>query len=579
MATIHVVNNIFSGATAGQYYIDPTKMVYSNLASWDGHGDWVERDGVTVYTDTTSYYYAHTFGFEAGPGWSPDQSVKPLGFDTLSLTFRNAAFRRSEGVYKDLTVEIIGAWLYNNTSSTYYCPMVALANDSDSGETGFWIQSYMTGGESKCAGTATVRMTIVGDAGATFAFPFTDIDIRYDGEIDDTVTGSKYAESVTLNPEGFSGTCTDIYVSSGSWLNLRRGSGSPTPVKNLNGQSFSEPLRLDNGDAREDDTEYGEPTGLIGIFKSGAQVIWTGSRCGTSLRGGRKSAVRRIDYYGNPYSWGSVTPPSIIDYKWANTALNITSTIPVHTLPQGTTSNNARVVFLGWATSSSGTPEYSAPGSALTNKHQIAANDNTTSELYARWRLDYLVTFIANSSRGSGQPNNIGYIVTDSAIAHTASAWYAASTRPVFPSAWRVKQLGYNATGWSSTNDGTKDYDISAQLATLTGPTNYYATFNIKTYTVTFHDGFTPGNDIIKKVTVAYDNDVPQADIPVSGQTYTYYDGTVHKFKKPGFYTFAGWSGSLTRIKDNIDVYAMWEFIPIWVMTNGQWVKYDPVEI
>lgn len=598
MATIHVVNNIFSGASQADYYIDPSKLVYSN-ASIDGHGDWYEKPNVTVYypnlstgdPEGNSYFYAHTIGFmaAAGPGWTPSGSH---GLDTLTIRFANAAYKRSSSgtpVYATLKVEIIDAYGYNHSSSAHYFPMIALANDSDSGETGFWIQSYLEGhgsDGSDCTGSATVRMTIEGDAGATFALPFTDIDVNYDAVPSPEGgrpggVGSKYAENIVVNPEGFSGTCTDIYAKTDSWLAAHIGGGDPVPIKNLNGRSYSDPIRLDNGSSSEEgEATYGVYTGVVCIFKSGAQIIWKGSRCGTSLRGGSKVSVHKVEYLGNPLSpSATVTPASIIDYKWRDVDLDITSIIPIHTPPGSATAS--RAVFIGWAKSSSGDPYYSAPGSGLTTHHTITDNLTADLYLYARWRIDYLVKFIANSSRGSGQPNNIGYIVDvpHSIIAHTASNWYTANTRPVFPSDWRVKQLGYNATGWSSTNDGTKDYDISAQLATLTGPTDYYATFSIKTYTVTFHDGFTPGSDIIKKVTVAYDNDVPQADIPVSGQTYTYYDGTVHKFKKPGFYTFAGWSGSLTHIKDNIDVYAMWEFIPIWVMTNGQWVKYDPVEI
>lgn len=166
-----------------------------------------------------------------------------------------------------------------------------------------------------------------------------------------------------------------------------------------------------------------------------------------------------------------------------------------------------------------------------------------------------------------------GYAIQQDLISPGPLTYLIAEGTGYNVSNYRFERLGYHMLGWATSSTATTpDY-----------PTNYtfivntdmvlYAVWQIQTHLVRFHDSYTPGNDVIAQETVTHGQNVPVASIPVPGQTYS-----GRKFQQPGFYYFSGWAGSLTNITDDTDVFAMWDFSPIWVMKNGNWVKYDPTE-
>lgn len=116
-------------------------------------------------------------------------------------------------------------------------------------------------------------------------------------------------------------------------------------------------------------------------------------------------------------------------------------------------------------------------------------------------------------------------------------------------------------------------------------PNDLYVYWGQETFKVRFRLGYGPEDDdglgekILKTVTVNYGEDVPSGQIPVPGKN-NYYSNI--RFWRDGPYGFQGWSGSYKNITHDSDVYALWEFCPIWILEivngNRTWVPYKPKE-
>lgn len=116
--------------------------------------------------------------------------------------------------------------------------------------------------------------------------------------------------------------------------------------------------------------------------------------------------------------------------------------------------------------------------------------------------------------------------------------------------------------GYSTSPTGSVEYHIGDKYTDNKSIT-LYAIYDEDTYTVTFRDGYTEGDaGIIKQYTnVPRGSSVEPPPDPVRGG-----------------YTFSGWLGDYTNIISNQTIYALWGFVPVWIMTDKGWRGYTPKE-
>ncbi len=116
--------------------------------------------------------------------------------------------------------------------------------------------------------------------------------------------------------------------------------------------------------------------------------------------------------------------------------------------------------------------------------------------------------------------------------------------------------------GYATSPSGSVQYNIGDRY-TQNQSITLYAIYDEDTYTVTFRDGYTEGDaGIIKQYTnVPRGSSVEPPPDPVRNG-----------------YTFSGWLGDYTNILSNQTIYALWGFVPIWIMKDGSWKEYTPKE-
>lgn len=156
------------------------------------------------------------------------------------------------------------------------------------------------------------------------------------------------------------------------------------------------------------------------------------------------------------------------------------------------------------------------------------------------------------------------------------STWKKYGAR--YSNSYRWVKRGYVMQGFNTSSSATTASYPAAVNYSGNTPITLYAIWKANTYTVRFHDGYSPaGSDILSTSQVVYGNSVPASQVPKVGQVY---HGKV--FRKPGTYTFRGWSGNYQNVDSNTEVYAVWEFVPLWINVrigaNLVWVPYWPVE-
>ena len=121
---------------------------------------------------------------------------------------------------------------------------------------------------------------------------------------------------------------------------------------------------------------------------------------------------------------------------------------------------------------------------------------------------------------------------------------------------------GQTFQGYSlSSNATSTQYPIGSNFNQNT-PSDLYAVFETKTFTVTFEDGYS--GTIIKEYTnIPYGGSVEPPSEPI----------------RPG-YVFMGWMGNYQNIQSDSTVLAIWSFLPVWILSEtaegNKWELYMP---
>ena len=569
MPVINLVNNLDKPGLVSDMYILPEKVIYSNANVWyTGSGlDWTTFDNTQIWDGKQLYAYQHTWGITGVRENQWNDADEGTGYGgtalrSLCFQFPGAVFSVTTGQYYNLRVNVNNAWGYNGDDTATRDVMLVSLSDPWDGTSpeckGFWINGYLIAPSSNIpsasAGQADIEVYAESLDGTqiipgTLMYPFFDIDQKqsYGGRPEEP---DAYVESVIVTDN-----CSAVYVQTNSWL-LVKSPEHPNgeAVVNLAGQSVSYQAKFYNSAG---DDPVGYQTGVVCIFDTTGKVQWRGSTCGTSLTGTSLS-FHLLEYDGNPdTSIGTVSNVPAPQLKVSEQLINLSTQVPVHSVPTSSAGEHISAEFLYWATSQDGSGEHYNPGAPF--------NNDAVAKLYAQWKFTHAYDLTYNLVGGYGIKSNQ---ITAGPIVYQV----AKGTSVNILNDWRIEKLGNTISGWieGSTTYATNNVPGGAGIQrAMTVNAKWVAT----THTVKFHDGYTSGNDVIKTVTVTHGGSVASGDIPVPGQTYS-----GRKFAKGGFYRFAGWSGSTTNILDNTDLVAMWEFVPIWVMKNGQWVKYHPTE-
>lgn len=620
MPIIYVRDNIFKPTTFN-YYIISDKIVYSNMTATLGTGwqaynnyDWIEK--------MTHFHGAHGFGFSVPAGGTASAA------GNLVLRFADAAQDTSTGTYYDVVMTFSNASARSRSNINRDTVFIAI------NETEFWVQAYhltsptdqwdsqgiITNDPEPLAGLSVdVSISIDNAPAGMFAWPITDIDIRYDIVSGTYVIGGTMSEAATIKTN-----CSEILVKTNTWLVWPGMSiDITTPGSN---QNIGMPIRFYNGVNSGDDSPKGDNTGVVCTFSAaGSSFNWTGSDCGTSFKG------TGLDVYTIQYNANGGTNAPANQYKVEGKDLYLTSSVPSYAASLTYDANGLTFVggsstytvtknptFQGWATSKAradaGTVDYH-PGDLLT-----ADGDLT---LYAVWSFATIQTL-------PGFGSSTGSIVTTSGYRFDSPSWtrtrngndgvttstqvtsnltiyakyeYLVSVdfnggyaiiggepNPGPLSAWKKAGATYSVNyTWVKSGATMLGFNTSPTATTASypdtinysgnAPISLYAIWQVIYYTVTFHDGYSPGGqDVLKTVSVAHGQSVPSADVPIEGHIY---NGKV--FKKPGLYHLSGWAGDYTNVTSTRDIIAIWEFTPIWIKVGseatGQWIKYTPIEL
>lgn len=204
------------------------------------------------------------------------------------------------------------------------------------------------------------------------------------------------------------------------------------------------------------------------------------------------------------------------------------------------------------------------------------------ANLYALWKYRVIVDTNPDGSlqyiyEGATKKNIAGTVDADKGYRRKYLLWKEHGVGLVL----NMKVVGFSGTakGLSATSgatsatykiDGTSNY-------TSNSPTTLYIVWGMKKVSVTFRDGYTKGDDTLKKVELDFGGSVSDSQVPVLGQTY---NGRVFEIHGP--YGFLGWSGSYKNVTADVDCVAVWEFTPIWIVIEKDgtkvWVPYKPEE-
>lgn len=114
--------------------------------------------------------------------------------------------------------------------------------------------------------------------------------------------------------------------------------------------------------------------------------------------------------------------------------------------------------------------------------------------------------------------------------------------------------------GFATSATAKKAEYVAGDTYSTDAPLVLYAVYSVKTYTVTFYDGYS--DKVLKQYTdVEHGSSVtPPPDPTRKG------------------YTFAGWLGDYSYVISDRKIIAFWGCTPIWIMTKSGWHRYEPEE-
>ncbi len=256
---------------------------------------------------------------------------------------------------------------------------------------------------------------------------------------------------------------------------------------------------------------------------------------GWSFTGWATSAAGPVEY-ADKASFSMGTADVILYAQWEANDYTVafnkndaaaTGTMASQTIPSGSsvalTANafqKAGWSFVGWATSASGTVEYTDGAS-----YTMESGDVT---LYAKWKAnDYTVTFNKNDAAATGA-------MSDQTIASGSSASLTACT---------FQKSGWAFSGWATTSSGAVAYADRANYTMGTGNVTLYAAWTVKNHTITFNKNDAAATGSMANQTIA---EGTSKSLSPNG------------FSKAGF-DFAGWATGATgsAVYANQDNYTM----------------------
>lgn len=191
--------------------------------------------------------------------------------------------------------------------------------------------------------------------------------------------------------------------------------------------------------------------------------------------------------------------------------------------------------FMGWSLTDTGSVNYTS-GSTFT-----FGGSNTI--LYAVWSInDYTVTYHSDGSDSGSEPEYM-------TVNYNTSVSVADNSGNLY-------RTGYTFSGWSSTLNGSLEYESGSTLV-VDGDVDLYPVWSINSYTVTFNGS-------------SEDSGYAPADINSDYNTYITIPGNTGSLVREG-YSFVGWSTTVNGSVEyyagdnliiglsNIELFAVWE--------------------
>ncbi|MDR3012766.1 MAG: InlB B-repeat-containing protein [Chitinispirillales bacterium] len=218
----------------------------------------------------------------------------------------------------------------------------------------------------------------------------------------------------------------------------------------------------------------------------------------------------------NPSSVGSTINVSGTAYTAArtvnaNTAIPITTTVP------------AGFTFTNWTVTSGSSNATLANASSATNATVTLTGNATVTANYAP--VTYTIAFNANGGTGTMTSDN---------VTHGSDYTIKANT---------FTRTGYTFTGWRTGASSGARHAADAQITNVTGNITLFAQWSINTYTVTFMDGHSTGDEAI----VVVRNNVNHGTAATAPDDPT----------RTG-YAFDGWDIAFANVTGDLTVTARW---------------------
>lgn len=113
--------------------------------------------------------------------------------------------------------------------------------------------------------------------------------------------------------------------------------------------------------------------------------------------------------------------------------------------------------------------------------------------------------------------------------------------------------IDYNFSNWNTSANGSGTSYSPGGTYSINAAVTLYAQWQIKTYTVTFVDGW---GSTLKTQTVNYGGNAT----PPANPTHTGYE-------------FIGWDGTYTNVTSNRTITAQWKILPIWIYNGSSWQR------
>lgn len=207
-------------------------------------------------------------------------------------------------------------------------------------------------------------------------------------------------------------------------------------------------------------------------------------------------------------------------------------------------------IFDGWAAAADGTGNTYSEGDTITITDNFPTGVTT---LYAKWKEAVKISLTYDANAGNDTVD--GELPETKAYSKDGISNILNITNIV------PVRKGYSFVGWSTKNDGRKEYD-SGQEMTLKEDTTLYAVWNKKTFTLAYH--FNGENDVMY-------GDLPKS---VTGTPET--EGLTAAEQgdmKRAHYKFMGWNteadgsgdnyepGNDIILNEDLDLYAKWKLL------------------